>query len=164
MNENINLVEILKNAPMGTKLWSPLCGECSLYRVDMSSEVPIIVEVKRDENNEDCILRFAANGKYFNRLTSAECLLFPSKQNRDWLTFKPSQKHKHFEPGQKVLVPYYDCNNIDYNNNKWRLTFYSHYDKSSKHHITTCGIYWLDNEILLYKGNEDKLGRLVAQI
>ena len=27
MNENINLVEILKDAPRGTKLWSPLCGE-----------------------------------------------------------------------------------------------------------------------------------------
>lgn len=60
---------------------------------------------------------------------------------------------------EKVLVPYYDCNN-----NKWRLTFYSHYDKSSKHHITTCGIPWLDNEILPYKGNEDKLGKLVGQI
>lgn len=88
MNEDINLVEILKDVPRGTKLWSPLCGECSLYRVDMSSEVPIIVEVKRDENNEDCILRFAANGKYFSRLISAKCILFPSKNNRNWANFK----------------------------------------------------------------------------
>ena len=72
MNENINLVEILKNAPRGTKLWSPLCGECSLYGIDMPSDVPIIVEVKDDKNNNECVLRFAANGKYFNRLTSAE--------------------------------------------------------------------------------------------
>lgn len=30
MNKNLNLVEILQDAPKGTKLWSPLCGECEL--------------------------------------------------------------------------------------------------------------------------------------
>lgn len=46
MNEKLNLVEILKDVPKGTKLWSPLCGECTLHGIDMSSDVPICVEVK----------------------------------------------------------------------------------------------------------------------
>lgn len=34
MNENINLVEILKDCPKGTKLYSPLFGEVTLLAVD----------------------------------------------------------------------------------------------------------------------------------
>ena len=157
MNEDINLVEILKDVPKGTKLWSPLCGECSLYRVDMSSEVPIIVEVKRDKNNEDCILRFAANGKYFSRLISAECILFPSKNNRDWAYFNAPWKHKHFEPFQKVLCiadNNHDCE-------VWSADFYSHYDESTFEHYLASGFVRADDEVIPYEGNEDKLGKPV---
>ena len=28
MNENLDLTKILKDASPGTKLWSPICGEC----------------------------------------------------------------------------------------------------------------------------------------
>lgn len=153
MNENINLVEILKDAPKGTKLYSPIFGECSLSRVD-NVIYPIAVTFT-DKYGIKTLQHFTAFGKY-TETDGAECLLFPSKDNRDWSTFKVPRKHKNFELGQKVLVPYYD-----YNNNKWRLTFYSHYDKSSEHHITTCGMYWSDNEILSYEGNEDKLGKSV---
>ena len=30
----INIAEILKDCPKGTKLYSPLCGECQLYSVE----------------------------------------------------------------------------------------------------------------------------------
>ena len=33
MNENLNLVEILKDAPKGTKLWSPICGYCEFLKI-----------------------------------------------------------------------------------------------------------------------------------
>ena len=33
MNESINLLEILKDAPRGTILWSSICGVCILDRV-----------------------------------------------------------------------------------------------------------------------------------
>lgn len=39
MNENINLVEILKDAPKGTKLYSPICGECELNKVYVSTNM-----------------------------------------------------------------------------------------------------------------------------
>lgn len=156
MNENINIAKILKDAPKGTKLWSPLCGECSLYGVDMSSDVPISVEVKVDKNNHDCMLSFAANGKYFNRLTSAECLLFPSRENRDWSTFKVPQKHKYFEPCQKVLIPYYDGYKY-----RWKVTIYSHYEEGREVYVTVNGVYMSYEKIIPYEGNEDKLGKPV---
>ena len=159
MNENINLVEILKNAPRGTKLWSPLCGECSLYGIDMSSDVPIIVEVKDDKNNNECVLRFAANGKYFNRLTSAECLLFPSKDNRDWSTFKAPWMHKHFEPFQKVLMSRFTDNFPS--KGIWVPALYGYYDEETKTHILTNGSSRDDDGIIPYESNEDKLGKSI---
>ena len=155
MNEDINIAEILKDAPIGTKLWSPLCGECSLHGVDMSSDVPICVEVKGDENNHDCVLFFAANGKYFSRFASAECLLLPSKNNRDWETFKASWKHKHFEPFQKVLI----VNKRAFEQAIWVAALYSHYRDGAHYTLSSTGR--LDNEILPYEGNEDKLGKPV---
>lgn len=55
MNENINPVEILKDAPKGTKLWSHLCGECILDDIDtsMTSVAHICVEVKGNEKYHD---------------------------------------------------------------------------------------------------------------
>lgn len=157
MNENINLVEILKDAPKGTKLWSPLCGECSLNGVDMSSDVPICVEVKGDENNHDCVLFFAANGKYFSRFASAECLLFPSENNRDWETFKAPWKHKHFEPFQKVLCVADNSHDCEV----WSADLYSHYDESTREHYLVSGFVKANDEVIPYEGNEEKLGKRV---
>lgn len=117
MNENINLIDILKDASIGTKLWPPICGECELSEVDITSEdYPILVECKDDD------VSFRSDGRYAN-YPKGECMLFPSKENRDWSTFKVPQKHKHFEAFQKVLYKSYN------NPNKeliWTADFYSH--------------------------------------
>lgn len=154
MNENIDLVEILKDAPKGTPLYSTILGECAFDHI--SGDFIWVLSPKCD-----VLQAFTKEGYivFKNTWCSEVCCLFSSKYHVTWKDFNAPWKCKHFEPGQKVLIPYYEGNN-----NKWRLTFYSHYDKSSKHHITTCGIHWSDNEILPYKGNEDKLGKLVGQI
>lgn len=159
MNKNINIAEILEDAPRGTKLWSPLCGECSLCGVDMLSDVPICVEVKGDENNPDCVLFFAANGKYFSRFASAECLLLPSENNRDWETFKAPWKHKHFEPFQKVLVAA-DCDD-GIAKKTWSADLYGHYDSEKKIHYCVGYSEFTDDEIIPYEGNEEKLGEQI---
>ena len=46
MNENLNLVEILKDCPKGTKLYSPAFGECVLEEVTSNKEYPIKVTYK----------------------------------------------------------------------------------------------------------------------
>lgn len=78
--------------------------------------------------------------------------------HRDWSTFKAPWGHKHFKPGQKVLVLYYSGTM-----HRWRLTFYSHYDDGTKQHITTDNMFLLDENIIPYDGNEDKLGKPVNE-
>lgn len=76
--ENLNLIEILKDAPKGTKLYSPICGECELKEITGN-----VIYVNIEDNSEET---FYSKGTYYaNR---GECLLFPSKDNRDWSTFK----------------------------------------------------------------------------
>lgn len=74
--ENLNLIEILKNVPIGTKLYSPIFGECEL---DGVSNAFIYISGKHGGYlNKD--------GTYYEGC--GECQLFPSKENRDWSTFK----------------------------------------------------------------------------
>lgn len=80
--EKINIAEILKNAPKGTKLYSPICGECELDCVSIGLDYPISVKTKYTDHS------FGKNGLFVNFEKDGECLLFPSKENRDWNTFK----------------------------------------------------------------------------
>lgn len=79
----MNIAEILKNAPVGTKLYSPMFGEVDLNRIDEEDRHPIVVNVN-DYRSES----FTADGKYYADFPNSECVLFPSKENRDWSTFK----------------------------------------------------------------------------
>lgn len=119
MNENINLLEILKGIPDGTKLWSPVCGECEVESIIHCDAYPI--RTTHGKGNGTLFYRFTSQGKLCNN-SEAECLLFPSKDNRDWSTFKAPWKHKHFELFQKVLVKTYDCEN---DRAFWNLALYS---------------------------------------
>lgn len=151
MNENLNLVEILKDAPKGTKLWSPICGEYELLDVDVTDKAFPIVCVGTDDGLD---WRFNADGAY-SQNTGAECLLFPSKENHNWYTFKVPNTHKHFEPFQKVLCAF----DHDYGYKVWAADFYSHYDDSTRKHYLASSFVIDDNEIIAYEGNEEKLGK-----
>lgn len=88
MNENLNLVEILKDCPKGTKVYSPMLGEMEFIEIYPNSSYPIIAESKRHRCTPDF---FTKEGKYIDDC-DAECMLFPSKDNRDWSTFKVLNK------------------------------------------------------------------------
>lgn len=81
MGKELNLVELLKDASKGQKLYSPIFGECELIEVleDQVCIDPIIT-------NHDYKEYFFEDGTYYRGC--GECLLFPSKDNRDWSTFK----------------------------------------------------------------------------
>lgn len=103
-NKELNLCEILKDCPIGTKLYTPLYGVCSLYSVnDKFVTVDYVGTV-----NIICNETFFPNGAISE--LGDECLLFPSKDNRDWSTFKPKKERKEcfdpamFKPYNKVLV------------------------------------------------------------
>lgn len=161
MNENINLVEILKDAPKGIKLWSPIYGNCEFVEIKNDNSIfPIVCKVKAKGLTfcQDYAF-FTAKGEYSNDFDNTECVLFPSRENRDWSTFhvEPLQ-HKHFEPFQKMLVRvWYDRKFI------WMADFYSHYDEVTGRHYLVSGFTREDDDILPYKGNEDKLGKTVKE-
>ena len=81
MNNNINIAEILKDYPKGTKLYSPLVGNVTLESIKNYS-TDAIIEIKA-HNSYYC---FYKTGTYYNH-TGAECLLFPSSEMRDWTKF-----------------------------------------------------------------------------
>lgn len=154
MNENLNLAEILKDAPKGTKLWSPICGDCWLNRIDTDTAFPI--KCKTEGCQEARVrITFTARGEYIDGYANCECVLFPSKDNHDWSTFE-IHKHKEFKPYQRVLVrEWCDCKSI------WTASLYSHYDDTLDRHCLLGSEHVEDNEILPYEGNEDKLGKTV---
>lgn len=71
----MNIAEILKNAPKGTKLYSPLFGEVKLESVSDD-----IIEV----GIEGAAFIFYKDGRYYQSYFNGECLLFPSKDKRNW--------------------------------------------------------------------------------
>lgn len=100
----IIIAEKLKDCPKGTKLYSPICGVVELDRINMGNhKFPIIVRVldnKAPYINET----FTAEGKWCNTKQS-ECLLFPSKDNRDWNKFdyRIKPKYRPFANAQECL-------------------------------------------------------------
>ena len=105
MNENIDLTKILKDCPKGTKLYSTIHGEVTLIDGnDTSQHYPISVRL-----NDNTVEIFTYEGKLLNKF-DGECILFPSKDRRDWSKFAaPWYKNKRFDPNtlqpfDKVLV------------------------------------------------------------
>lgn len=105
MNENLNLVEILKDCPEGTKLYSTIYGDVEFVKVRQSYYVYVDfpIEIKLSDNSINNVTR---DGKLFVNY-NGECILFPSKDQRDWSKFKtkkPKFDPKTFQPFDKVLV------------------------------------------------------------
>lgn len=93
MNENLNLVEILKDCPAGTKLYSPVYGDVELVNVyqDKGTIYPITIKIPSNSTNTfTCERSFDKDGRLFADY-SGECLLFPSKDQRDWSKFMTKQ-------------------------------------------------------------------------
>ena len=79
MNENIDLTKILKDCPKGWKLYSPIFGEMKFSKIG-DNDYSIIV-------TQDChTASFTKEGFYYADV-DGECLLFPSKDQRDWSKF-----------------------------------------------------------------------------
>ena len=78
MEEKINIAEILKDKPNGIRLYSPIFGECAFSFV-------------QEETDEICVNQHNGEKAFFNSKglynILGECLLFPSKEMRDWRKF-----------------------------------------------------------------------------
>lgn len=83
MNMETNIVEILKDKPQGTKLYSSACGKCKLESVDDKSfKISFYNSKFGFMNGGEGYLD--KNGKLYD---DGECVVFPSKEMRDWSKF-----------------------------------------------------------------------------
>ena len=119
MNENIDLTKILKDCPKGWKLYSPLCGEVKFDSITENSEFPITVLY------ETMGIYLTREGTYCSGIKGAECILFPSKDQRDWSKFTaPWYEEERFDP--KTLKPFDKVLVSDEHHTRWRCSFFSH--------------------------------------
>ena len=123
MNENLDLTEILKDCPEGTKLYSTMFGEVELVEVSQIEDIVYPIGIKKLNNIS--IYYLTKDGRIYKDC-DGECTLFPSKDQRDWSKFKvekpkkPKFDPKTLQPFDKVLAR--DDRILDL----WRCTFFSH--------------------------------------
>ena len=133
MNEKIDLTKILKYCPVGWELYSSVLGEVTFKEITDDNDYPITVDCENWGSES-----FTAEGKLYIK-DNGECILFPSKDQRDWSkfsaywykndekekeTFEPNKKEK-FDPNtlkefDKVIVRkayclYWSCDLFSYN-------------------------------------------------
>lgn len=141
----MNIAEILRKCPRGTKLYSPVFGELELAKVDYDEEYSITCITKNGVYS-----LFTSDGMLFCNYSDTECMLFPSKEQRDWREFGVSdQESKHqFKPFDKVLVR-------DSDHSKWVCDIFSHFGDEKG--IFVCISDWW-RQCIPYEGNEHLLG------
>lgn len=83
----MNIAEILKHCPKGTKLYSLVDGEVTLENIISIGQYTI--EVATDDGD---IKYYTKDGSYFTNRPNGECVLFPSKEQRDWSKFNMNTK------------------------------------------------------------------------
>ena len=77
--------------------WCTLIGECKVRIATLTTSYPIIAIANSGSDYE-----ITKSGRYFHGYPDAECVLFPSRDNRDWAAFereldgKPEEKKPLF--------------------------------------------------------------------
>ena len=95
MNENLDLCLILKDCPEDTKLYCTFLGDVLFLEIENNK---IFVHIDNTEYS------FYSDGKFF---CNGECVIFPSREQRDWSKFKVSIERfspEEFQPFDKVLL------------------------------------------------------------
>lgn len=144
----MNIAEILRKCPRGTKLYSPVFGEVELAKVAYDEEYPITCITKNGVYG-----LFTRDGSLFFGYSDTECMLFPSKDQRDWSKFVVIEQDTNtrpkpqFKPFEKVLVR-------DGDQYEWQCNFFSGMDKENFYLCVSAR--W--EQCIPYEGNEHLLG------
>lgn len=144
----MNIAEILRKCPKGTKLYSPAFGEVELAKVFYNGEYPITCITKNGN-----YFSFTSDGMLFCDYSDTECMLFPSKEQRDWSKFWVSDQvtdqgsKPRLKPFDKVLVR-------DGDQYEWQCNFFSGMDKENFYLCVSAR--W--EQCIPYEGNEHLLG------
>lgn len=128
----MDIAEILKNCPQGTKLYSSTWANVELLEVTRQKD--IIIKLCNDKR-----IKLFSNGAYS---VDGDCILFPSRNQRDWSKFNIYQ----LKPFDRVLVR--DCDE-----DVWDCSFFSRIDE--KGYYRCINVCW--EQCIPYKGNEHLL-------
>lgn len=145
----MDVAEILKNCPKGTKLYSLVDGEVTLDNILEIGPYTIQVALK-----DGTTRYYTKDGLYFTTRRDGECVLFPSKEQRDWSKFGVSDQvtdqetKPQFKPFDKVLVR-------DRDDKTWRCDIFSHLGDNGDTFI--CLSSWW-RQCIPYEGNEHLFG------
>lgn len=83
METKINITTILKDKPKGTKLYSTVHGECTFETItDEIFKIHFCTSKFGLTQTGECVLI-----KFGNMFDGGECVVFPSKEMRDWSKF-----------------------------------------------------------------------------
>ena len=138
MNENIDLTKILKDCPKEFKLYSSVHGEVTFVDISEISKI-YSINVKVDGLG----VSYTFDGRLYHHY-GGECILFPSKEQRDWSKFTaPWYKKDKFDP--KTLKPFDKVLVSDEEGKyEWTCKFFSHYrdyELNKYRYTTTANVY-----------------------
>ena len=135
MNENLNLVEILKGCPKGTKFYSSVFGEVELLEIKEGYLQPIVLRCFNGDR-----MYLTAEGKLFPTY-DGECILFPSRTQRDWSKFERFwDKPKVEKYDVNTLHPFDKILARDSDKQSWTCEIFSHINNICKYSIIGLGL------------------------
>ena len=124
--KELNLCEILKNCPEGTELWSDNYGLVKFVNVSTEWDTPIRVELING-----FIARYTEEG-WCDKRFPANCLLWPSRDCRDWSKFTaPWLKKERFDP--KTLKAFDRVLVKDSESLTWKINLFSHINNKAEY-------------------------------
>ena len=146
MNENIDLTEILAGCPVGTEFYHAGYGKVWFVGISIDSnysnypDYPILLSLCNDPYcpNIPLTKKGTISARY-----EGECLLFPSKDQRDWskfVRFWDKPKKERFDPN--TLQPWDKVLAKDGFSSKWTCTFFSHMDNDVSFPVYCSGGYF----------------------
>jgi hypothetical protein len=118
--KEINIAEILRDKPRGTKLYSMIHGKCSFEAVtDEIFKINFCTSKFGLTQSGECTLI-----KFGNMFDGGECIIFPSKEMRNWYKFGWKKGDVLVGVGQRVIFEKFIDENYTKFQGKYSLSTY----------------------------------------
>ena len=90
-NSDINIAEILRDCPIGTRLYSRIAGKVEFQQIDEHPGInhPIILKpvCQNTSPGDRKLFSLTPTGRFDVVFPNGECVLFPSLEMQDWTRF-----------------------------------------------------------------------------
>ena len=122
MNENLDLTKILKYCPKGWTFYTSVWGEVEFIEYNRESGDFIFDPIDMGNMNN---VHINTDGTF---CCFGECIIFPSKEQRDWSKFTaPWYKKEKFDP--KTLKPFDRVLVRNFKTYKWKCEHFSYFNE-----------------------------------